>query len=600
MSDLGAVPVRSTEHEQALQLYREGRYEGSARVLAGLLKTKENSELWNDWATTQLMLGKRAESEEGYRRALELDPQSYQAAGNLGVLLATSGRVPEALPLLERAASGSTGAEREQLLRLIQTYRSPNRSDGQSSSDRPLLLQMATVIHQQSQAIASLIGRVSALEAGFDRQAVTPPQSAGGIGRTTGAAAQRTISNTKRTTPQHDGVIGDSPRPTAMENADCASRQDAPQPGVYFGGQVCAESEYAEGVRAAALRLAEHGLPVQLARHQRSDSGSLISENSRTGLESLERRLVDIPKSVIFQSGPPSSWNLDWAGRVRVGRSMFGADGLPEVFRDACKTMDEVWVPSRFNLETFAKGGVNKHKLRLLPGGVDTGTYRPDVPAWELKPKRSFNFLSVFDWHLLKGYDVLLGAYLREFTSDDDVGLILNVGGSLTDTCEVEAQITYFIERKIGIPMEKCAAIILLNGATPQSEIAGLYAAADAFVLPSRGEGCGRSYLEAMACRLPVIATNWGGQLDFLNGEDSYLIESQLTPVPSNVEIEYYRGQRWAEPSIEHLRQLMREVYSHPDEGLKKAERVREDVLHSYDWTVVMPRWVAEFERLLN
>lgn len=43
----------------------------------------------------------------------------------------------------------------------------------------------------------------------------------------------------------------------------------------------------------------------------------------------------------------------------------------------------------------------------------------------------------------------------------------------------------------------------------PQSTLPHLYAAADAFVLPSRGEGWGRPHVEAMSMGLPIIATNW-------------------------------------------------------------------------------------------
>jgi glycosyltransferase involved in cell wall biosynthesis len=39
-----------------------------------------------------------------------------------------------------------------------------------------------------------------------------------------------------------------------------------------------------------------------------------------------------------------------------------------------------------------------------------------------------------------------------------------------------------------------------------------MYKAADAFVLPSHGEGWGRPIMEAMSMGLPVIATNWSGQ----------------------------------------------------------------------------------------
>jgi glycosyltransferase involved in cell wall biosynthesis len=44
-----------------------------------------------------------------------------------------------------------------------------------------------------------------------------------------------------------------------------------------------------------------------------------------------------------------------------------------------------------------------------------------------------------------------------------------------------------------------------------------LYRSVDAFVLPSRGEGWGRPYMEAMSMGLPVIATNWSGPTEFVN-----------------------------------------------------------------------------------
>ncbi|MGH9448676.1 MAG: glycosyltransferase, partial [Terriglobia bacterium] len=272
----------------------------------------------------------------------------------------------------------------------------------------------------------------------------------------------------------------------------------------------------------------------------------------------------------------------------------------PETYRGACNAMDEVWVPSRFNMETFANGGVEKRKLRLVPGGVDTKTFCPGAAPLEIPRKRRFNFLSVFDWHRRKGYDVLLRAYLREFTSDDDVTLILKVYQLVAEFSDLEAKISHFIERVTGLPMEIAPPIILINGFVPQRDMARLYATADAFVLPSRGEAYGRPYLEAMACRLPVVATKWSGQLDFLNNQNSYLIESQLTPVPPDVEIEEYKGHLWAEPSADHLRELMRDVYSHPEKARKKAEQGRKDVVQNYDWSVVTPRWVNEFERLLS
>ncbi|MGH9445650.1 MAG: glycosyltransferase, partial [Terriglobia bacterium] len=164
-------------HRQALDLFQEGKHGEAARLLAEALKTAETSEIWNDWATAQLMCGATAESEAGYQRALELDPHNSRAAGNLGALLASGERTPEAIPLLERAARGSFGAEREQLLRLLQTCRAPKPSVAQAkgSPETNVLFRMATVIHQQSQAIGILAGRLTAVEAGTTRPAVRPP-----------------------------------------------------------------------------------------------------------------------------------------------------------------------------------------------------------------------------------------------------------------------------------------------------------------------------------------------------------------------------------------------------------------------------------------
>jgi hypothetical protein len=60
-------------------------------------------------------------------------------------------------------------------------------------------------------------------------------------------------------------------------------------------------------------------------------------------------------------------------------------------------------------------------------------------------------------------------------------------------------------------------------------------------------------------------------------------------------------GHRWAEPSVNHLRHLMRQVFENRDETKQKAERGRAEMLDKWDWQqVIRERWVPEFERLLQ
>lgn len=118
-------------HQKGLRLFYEGRAGESIAYFEAALKEQETSIGWNDWATAALACGRQAEAEQGFRRAIALDPANSLAAANLGVLLARAQRASEALPFLERGAAEGPANQQEILRDLLASCRA--QAGGQQS-----------------------------------------------------------------------------------------------------------------------------------------------------------------------------------------------------------------------------------------------------------------------------------------------------------------------------------------------------------------------------------------------------------------------------------------------------------------------------------
>jgi glycosyltransferase involved in cell wall biosynthesis len=124
-----------------------------------------------------------------------------------------------------------------------------------------------------------------------------------------------------------------------------------------------------------------------------------------------------------------------------------------------------------------------------------------------------------------------------------------------------------------------------------------LYTSADCFVLPTRGEGWGMPTIEAMACGLPVISTNWGAQTEFLH--DSVAFPLRIRGLaPAITRSPYYAGTRWAEPDLDHLCDLMRYVYENQDHARAVGVRAAAEVHARWTWGHAAERIIARLDAL--
>ncbi|SHF57900.1 Glycosyltransferase involved in cell wall bisynthesis [Desulfacinum infernum DSM 9756] len=300
---------------------------------------------------------------------------------------------------------------------------------------------------------------------------------------------------------------------------------------------------------------------------------------------------------------PAYAFCPDEKALYNIGRTVFETDRIPPPWVEACNRMDEIWVPTAFNVETFRRSGV-RVPVHVVPQGIDSEFFRPGLRPLSIPGRRGFAFLSVFEWTHRKGWDLLLKAWAEAFSPNEDVCLILRTYPiNALDSGNVEqiiqGWIDRFLRRDLGKSPRDVAPIIVLGTQIPAHAMPRLYASADAFVLPSRGEGWGRPYMEAMACGLPVIGTRWGGNLAFMNSDNSYLVDIEgLEGVGGQMEIGFYHGHCWAAPSLASLMTLLRRVYDHPHEARLKGARARQDVVQKWNWQMAAGEALKRLEEI--
>ncbi|KXZ47296.1 hypothetical protein GPECTOR_36g22 [Gonium pectorale] len=346
--------------------------------------------------------------------------------------------------------------------------------------------------------------------------------------------------------------------------------------------------------------------------------------------------------------------------RYAVARAMAETDRIPPDFVASLNSMDEVWAPTEASAAVLRGSGVTR-PLRVVPLPVDTQELDPrTVEPLQLPPAYAvqvfgprsrrgdvFTFVSVFKWELRKGYDVLLRAFLQEFGHPQPLGdggtaaavapdgggggmpilgssgpggaagplspnsnwvgpeveLLILTKPFLTEGPEasLEERMLQWARDALGPGFDPRVAprVLLLGSHVGRAEYVGLLTAADAFVLPSRGEGWGLPIAEAMALGLPVIATNWSGPTAYLDDSVGYpLPYNSLVPVP-HTEPYWFQGSRWAEPSLPDLRRLMRHVAGGGRaEAAARGRAARRRMLERYSPPAVAQLLAAELRRI--
>jgi glycosyltransferase involved in cell wall biosynthesis len=288
----------------------------------------------------------------------------------------------------------------------------------------------------------------------------------------------------------------------------------------------------------------------------------------------------------------PDWWALKSGDRLPgfYGFGIFEGDRVPNgwVAASNAKHVTALLVPSEHTRRAFISSGVTKDIL-IVPHGVNEKVYNNDVKVPKELEDDLFNFLFVGGWkdgiYDRKGLDLALKAYTDEFKPKEKVRFNVKIHA-------VYGNVDYMrMIRDCVPPADKRAQISVLLNHMTNEQLAGLYKASDAFLMPSKAESFCLPCAEAMACGIPVIAHKFGGQADYIrHNTDGFLVPTRkMVPAyqegcsPGNMYI--YEGAKWGILDIKKLRMHMRYLFDNPGEAKLMGRKASSHMLATHKWS---------------
>ena len=217
-----------------------------------------------------------------------------------------------------------------------------------------------------------------------------------------------------------------------------------------------------------------------------------------------------------------------------VACAAWEADPLPSLYTEGLSLVQEVWTPSTFSAALFSSSHENVH---LVPHPIyrdlscDLGDFALIDEAIRFSRDRRYFLTIARTVDKRKNIPALVEAFTSTFgRSNRDVLVIKGDPGEMR--------------------WKASENVICIDANLTDFQINALYRRASAYISAHHGEAWGLTISDALLFRLPILATKWSGNLDYLSDSSAFLIPAQVRQIDSvDCFGLFEESMKWAYPS---------------------------------------------------
>lgn len=258
--------------------------------------------------------------------------------------------------------------------------------------------------------------------------------------------------------------------------------------------------------------------------------------------------------------------------RRLVGYWMWELEAIPPHWQHALKLVDEIWVPTRFVAEAFARAQP-EIPVHVVPCLMDVAPYlvpmsHDPLPQFAGRPVIFYTY-DVRSTMARKNPEAVIEAFRRIQPHPSKPVLVIKAGNE-----HIWEPARQRLEDAIGTTPD----IHVLRETLKPEAMQNLIKRADIVMSLHRSEGFGFLMAESMAAAKPVIATGYSGNLDFMDNDCSRLIDYTLIPVRDPQMAYTQPGAVWAEPDVTQAATALKELLDDPALRTRLGEAARRKV----------------------